>query len=60
MQQWADLKGWLSQQTGSTGLQLAAGHSSELQRGQAVSVMQGTLQPFSSQLGNAYNRKGDA
>lgn len=45
MQQWADLKAWLSQQTSSTGLQLAAGHSSELQRGQALSGMQVTLQP---------------
>lgn len=56
MQQWADLKGWLSQQTISTGLQPVAGHSSELLRGQALSVMQEALQSFMSQLRIAYSR----
>lgn len=47
MRQWAGWEGWQFQQTCSIGLQLAAGHSSELQRGQALSVMQGALRSHS-------------
>lgn len=43
------MEGWLTQQTSSTRLQLAAGQSSTLQMEQFLSVMQGKVQPVMAQ-----------